>query len=257
MEKEEIRKVDGIEERWIEMGSRHLKRISAPVTYRIPRKIFKFAPKVRPGPHAMDASIPVSTLLIYVLNIAKNTREVKYILRKGYFKVDGKVIKDHRFPIGLMDVLELVPTKEYFRVIPSSKYYIDLVKIDEEEAKIKLCQIKRKMMVKGGRIQMTTHDGRNFLFTLENELSNLKPGDVLVYDLLEKKIRKYIRLEKGNLALIIKGSKMGVVATIEEVIKPHPLKPRVVRLKYDDMMIETLFKYVFPIGEDKPLITLH
>jgi len=239
------------------MGKRHLKRIAAPVTYRIPRKIFRFAPKVRPGPHGMYESIPVATLLIYVLNIAKNTREVKYILRKGYFKVDGKVIKDHRFPIGLMDVLELTPTKEFFRVLPSTKYYIDLVKIDENEAKIKLCQIKRKMMVKGASIQMTTHDGRNFWFASDDDYSKLKPGDVLVYNLEGKKVVDVIKFEKGNLALVTKGARMGVVARIEEVIKPHPLKPRVARLRYDDMLIETLYKYVFPIGREAPIITLH
>lgn len=239
------------------MGKRHLKRVAAPVTYRIPRKIYKFAPKVIPGPHAFNESIPVSTLLIYVLNIARNIREVKYILRNEYFKIDGKVIRDHRFPVGLMDVIELTPTREFFRVVPSTKYFIDLVKINADEAKIKLCQIKKKMMIKNGRVQMTMHDGKNFIFEQTDPHAKLKPGDVFVVDLFQNSVNDVIRFEKGNIALVVKGARMGLVAKIEEVIKPHPLRPRLVRLKFDDTIIETLFKYVFPIGREAPIITLH
>jgi len=238
-------------------GSRHLKRLAAPVTFRIPRKGFKFAPKTIPGPHPMEDSVPAQIMLEYILNIAKTAREAKYILRKGYFKVDGKPIKEHRFPIGLMDVIELVPTREFFRVVPSRRYFIDLVKIDAEEAKIKPCRIKRKTMVKGGLIQMTAHDGRNFLFKPDEELAKLKPGDVLVYNLEEKSVADTIRFEKGNLGLIVKGSRMGCVGVIQEVVKPHPLRPRMARLLVDGETVETLFDYVFPIGRDKPVIRLH
>jgi len=239
------------------MGMRHLKRVAAPSTYRIPRKIYKFAVRVAPGPHGMEESIPVSTLLVYVLNIARNNREVKYILRKGYLKIDGKEIKDHRFPVGLMDVIELVPTREFFRVLPSKRYYIDLIKIREKEAKIKPCQIKRKLMVKGGRIQLTTHDGRNFLFEPEDENAKAKPGDVLILNLSKRKVEDYIPFEKDIIALIVKGAKMGEVGRISEVLKVHPLRPRIVRLVRDGTILETLFRYVFPIGREKPIITLH
>lgn len=239
------------------MAKKHLKRVAAPVTYRIPRKIYKFAPKVIPGPHGLDEAIPVSTLLEYVLNIARTNREVRYILRKGYFKVDGKYIMDYRYPIGLMDVIELTPTNEYFRVVPSKRYYIDLVKISEEEAKIKPIQIKKKIMVRGGKIQLTGHDGRSFLFPPDHPYFNLKPGDVLIYNLRKMEVANVIKFEAGNIGLVVRGAKMGYVARIYEVLKIHPLKPRIVRLKGNDTVIETLFKYVFPIGREKPIITLH
>ena len=239
------------------MGKRHLKRVAAPVTYRIPRKIFKFAPKVMPGPHPQEESIPVSTLLIYVLNIARNNREVRYILRKHYLKIDGKRVKDHRFPVGIMDVIELVPTKEFFRVVPSKKYFIDLIKIRAKEAKIKPCQVKRKVMVKGGRIQLTAHDGRNFIFNKEDDYSKARPGDVLIYNIAKQKVEDHIPFENGVLALIVRGAKMGEVGRITEVLKVHPLRPKVVRLVRDGETLETLYKYVFPIGREKPVITLH
>jgi len=239
------------------MCSKHLKRIAAPVTYRIPRKVYKFAPRIIPGPHGLEEAVPVAILLRDILNIARNLREVKYILRKGYLKVDGKKIKDYRFPVGLMDVIELVPTREYFRILPSKRYFIDLVKISADEANIKLCQIKRKVMVKGGILQMTGHDGRNFLFSQDDERSALKPGDVIVYDLNQKSVIKYIRFKKGNIAIVTRGAKMGYIGTIEDVIKPHPLRPRMARIIVNGDVLETLFEYVFPIGEDKPIIKLH
>jgi len=239
-------------------GSRSLKRLASPITYRIPRKTGKWVVKSSPGPHPSEKSIPIAILLRDVLKIARNLREVKYILRRGYVKVDAKPIKSYKWPVGLMDVISLIPTDEHYRMLPAKKYLIMPRKIgDKGEARLKPLRIKVKTMIKGGRLQLTTHDGRNFVVSREDNLSKLKPGDVLVYDLVDKKVVETVKMDIGSLGLVIGGSKIGVVGRISGIRKVDPLKPRLVLLsteEYGDF--ETVFDYVFPIGVEKPVVNV-
>ncbi len=237
-------------------GSRKLKRLAAPRTYKIPRKIFKWAVKTMPGPHPADSSIPVAVLMRDVLGIAKNLREVKYILRRGYFKIDGKIIKEYKYPVGLMDVIELVPTKEFYRILPDTVGYLRPKKISGDEVKLKPLRIKNKVMVKGAKIQLTTHDGRNFLVDKDSELYSLKPGDTILYDYASGKVVDWFRMEPGNYALIVWGRKRGVSGKIVNIWKPHPLKQKMVAIEVDSNIYETIFDYVFPIGKEEPVISL-
>ncbi len=238
-------------------GQKKLKRLAAPRAFKIPRKQYKWVVNPMPGPHPKERCIPVALLLRDYLGIAKNLREVKYILRKGYLKVDGEEVKEYRYPLGLMDVIELVPTKQYYRLLPSGNYILKPIPIEDvNEANIKPLRIKNKTMVKGAKIQLTTHDGRNFLLDSSSEYYYLKPGDTLIYSISDKKLTGYIKMEPGVYALVIGGSRMGSIGRIEEIKKVHPLKPKVVRLKLDEETIETIFDYVFPIGVDKPIINV-
>lgn len=240
-------------------GRTKLKRLAAPITYRVPRKTGKWVIKASPGPHPSWRSIPVGVLLRDVLGVARTLREVKYMLRKGYVYVDARRITSYKFPVGLMDVIELTPTNEVYRILPAKKYLIYPYKIGNGEDKnLKPLRIERKTMVRGGMLQFTTHDGRNFLFKPNDELAKLKPGDVMVYDLVEKKIIDFIGLEENVLALITGGSKIATIGRVLEIRKPDPLKPRLVRLHTDVYgEFETIFDYVFPIGRDKSVIRLY
>ena len=59
------------------MGKDHLKRLAAPKTWGITRKNTKFITKPVPGPHGMQAGMPLSVLIKEILNYAGTTREVK------------------------------------------------------------------------------------------------------------------------------------------------------------------------------------
>lgn len=237
-------------------GSRKLKRLAAPRTYKIPRKIYKWTVRTMPGPHPADSSIPVAVLLRDILGIAKNLREVKYILRKGYLKIDGKVIKEYKYPVGLMDVIELVPTKEYYRILPDTVGYLKPKKISGDEVSLKPLRIKNKVMVKGSKIQLTTHDGRNFIINKDSELYVLKPGDTILYKYVSREVVDWFRMEPGTYALVVWGRKRGVLGKIVNIWKPHPLRKKMVTLEVDSNIYETVFDYVFLIGKEEPAISL-
>ena len=126
---------------------KHLKRLPAPRHWPIKRKEAKFTTRVIPGPHPKEHCLTLAVLLREVLGFAENMREVKAILSKGEVKVDGEIRKDGRFPVGLMDVVEIVASGERFRLLPKLRGGLRLVNIDDAEAKFKLCRIETKTMV--------------------------------------------------------------------------------------------------------------
>ena len=226
----------------------HLKRLKAPKTWRIERKVAKWTVKPSPGPHPVDRSIPLLIDVRDLLKLADTGREARKIIAAREILVDGRARRDYKFPCGFMDVISIPKMNEYYRVLFDSRGVLQLTKIDEERAKWKLCRIENKTMVKGGKIQLNLHDGRNIIV----EGNEYKTGDVLRISVPEQEILEVIPMEKGNLAMIIGGKHTGQIAEIEEVIITRSPLPNIVKLKG----FSTIKPYVFPIGKDKPLVQL-
>ncbi len=226
----------------------HLKRLKAPKTWKIERKVAKWTVKPSPGPHPIERSIPLLIIVRDFLKLADTGREARKIISAREILVDGKARRNYKFPCGLMDVISIPKMNEYYRILFDSKGALRLVKIDEERAKWKLCRIENKMMVKGGKIQLNLHDGRNIVI----EGNEYKTGDVLRISLPEQEILEAIPMEKGILAMITGGKHAGQIAEIEEVIITRSPLPNIVKLKG----FSTIKPYVFPIGKEKPLVEL-
>lgn len=79
-------------------------------------------------------------------------------------KIDNKIRRDDKFPIGVMDVLSIVKTGENYRLLYDIKGKITVVKIKESEAKFKLCKIKNKAVGPNKIPYIVTHDGRTIRF---------------------------------------------------------------------------------------------
>jgi len=238
-------------------GKKMWKRSVAPPFYPIHRKEFKWTVKPSPGPHPADRSLPIAVILREVLGLARNLREVRYILDKEEVKVDGKVIKDYRYPVGLMDVLEITPTNTYYRMLPTKKMAVYPKPIDEGEKDRKLCRIEGKKTIKGGKIQLTLHDGRCILLENAEAAADFKPGGCLLLNLEEKDIMDYVPLEEGVTALVIGGKRQGSLAVVREIRHPKKLGPKMVSLELSDgVHVETIKDYVFPVGREEPLVTI-
>ncbi|MHA1589648.1 MAG: 30S ribosomal protein S4e [Candidatus Njordarchaeales archaeon] len=242
---------------------RQLKRIAAPRLFPIPRKIGgKFAIKPSPGPHPADKCIPLGIIIRDILGYARTLREVKLILNQRIVKVDGRVITDYKFPVGLMDVLEIERTKEYYRILPFRRRLV-LHRITPEEAKYKIVRIIGKRYVKNANIQLNLEDGRNILFKVNSNEERRKildtyfVRDSLVISLPDQRILKHLRLKEGMYALIIAGRHMGEHGIIKKITKMFGPRASTATIETPTgEEIITALDYVLVIGEDKPEITL-
>ncbi len=227
--------------------SRHLKRLAAPRIWKIPRKEYPFAPKTIPGPHPADRSVPLLIVLRDLLRVADNRREAKKILSSRAVKIDGKVRTDLKFPVGFMDVVTV--GDKHYRALYDVRGKIRLVEIPEDHAEWKLVRIENKTAVKGGKIVLNLHDGRNIMLD-ENKY---KTGDVLKIKVPTQEIVEHYPLQEGSVAMIIGGSHRGQLAHIKEY--------RITKSPSDNIVafeegFETIKRNVFVVGVGKPEVMI-
>lgn len=236
---------------------KHLKRLPAPRHWPIKRKEAKFTTRVIPGPHPKEHCLTLAVLLREVLGYAENMREVKVILSRGEVKVDGEIRKDGRFPVGLMDVVEITASGERFRLLPKLRGGLRLVNIDDAEAKFKLCRIETKTMVKGGKVQLGLHDGRTLLLPEGEKPSDYQTLDTLKVGIPTQKLMKTINLDKGAYAMVSRGKNVGIEGKILEIEKRLGTHASTVTLQDPDgNRFQTALEYVFVLGKTKPEVTL-
>ncbi|MEW6063189.1 MAG: 30S ribosomal protein S4e [Nanoarchaeota archaeon] len=215
------------------------------------RKEHKWIARPLPGPHKLDKCITLNIALKDILKYAKTTGEVKYILNNREVLVNKVVRKDYKFPIGFMDVLEIPKTNEHYRVLYDEHGYFVLRKISKEDSKLKPCKIIKKLMVKGGKQQITLHDGNNIFVKDKYQV-----GDTVVIDLEKKKIIDWIKLEKDNLIYLVDGKHVGSVGVVSEILSFKNMQKSRITFKIGDRSFETLKDYVFVIGKKHPVVVV-
>jgi len=224
----------------------HLKRHMMPKTWKISRKAKTYAVAPSPGPHAKKGCIPLLVVVRDILKYAEIGNEAKRIIKEGAISVDGIVRRDHRYPAGFMDVIEVKPTKEHFRVMTGPKGLF-LEKMGAAEAGRKLCIIRKKFTTKGKVECISLHDGR--VIRLGKSRNEYKPGETVEIELPSQKIVGHFRIEKGADALITSGKNMGVRGKIKEIKdRKFMTEKSIVVLDADGKEIETLKDYIMVIG---------
>lgn len=226
------------------MVKRHLKRLNIPKSWNIYKKE-KFTVRPKPGAHTFELGMPLSLAIRDLLKYAKTSNEVKKILNNKEIIVDGKIRKNYRFMVGFMDVVSIPKLKKNYRVILNKKGRLFLLQITEQEAKVKVCKIIGKKLIKG-KTQLNLLDSRNILV----DKDSYKVGDSLLIELPGQNIKEHIKLEKGANVFVMGGKKTGTLCTVEDI------KGRKIICKHENSIFEVLFDYVFAVGKDKALIRL-
>ncbi len=231
--------------------SKHLKRLAAPRVLRIHRKERALTIRAAPGPHPLAQSIPLGLVVRDYLGLCDTYKEARKIVSNGDMYVDGVKRKNFKFPCGFMDVVSIPKMRKNLRILYDRNGKLTLIPISESDAEWKLCRIQNKTIIKGKKIQLNLHDGKNKLV----EKDEYKTGDVLKISFKEKKIDEVYKFDKGTVSMIIGGTHIGEIANIEEIHTVASSKPNLVNLK-GEKEFSTIATHVFPIGKAKPAITL-
>jgi len=224
--------------------SGHMKRLTAPRMWSVPRKTVKWAVRARSGPHPVERSIPLLVLIRDYLGYADNAREAKYIIGSREVTVDGKVVTDHKYPVGLMDVLGIPKLDENFRIMIDARGKLRTVRIDKARADWKLVRIEGKTTVRGGRTQLNLHDGRNILL----EANEYSAGDVLKIALPNQKVLDHFPMQPGGTAMVIGGKHAGKVDKITSIEVIRSPKPNLVHFE----RFMTVRDHIFMVGRTSP-----
>jgi small subunit ribosomal protein S4e len=214
-----------------------------------------YATRPNPGPHKLRECIPLTVLLRFRLKYALNGSEAMKICKdkSGNVKVDGKVRRDHRYPLGVMDVVTLPKTGENFRILYDVKGRFQPVRIDAKEAGFKLCKVKRKIQGKNKIPYIVTHDGR----TIRYPHPDVKKNDTVKLNLETNEIDGVVKFENGATVMVIGGNNIGRAGILMHV-EHHPGSYEIVHIKdVNGKQFATRLSNIFTIGQGKkPLIKL-
>jgi small subunit ribosomal protein S4e len=222
-----------------------MKRIAAPKAIPITdKKERTWIVKTSPGPHAKKHAIQLGVLLRDVLKTATTLREVRGILSKRMLEIDGRVRTDEKFPVGLMDVVSLPKAGKHFRVMVDNKGRLVPHEIPKEEAAQKIVRVVGKHTIRGGKISLSFHDGKNLIGD-----NNVKVGDSLVVSLPAAKMKTLLKRDKGARCLVVEGKHAGSLVKLKEIIERKGGKPSeaLVQGKGEDFI--TVAKYLFVVDE--------
>jgi small subunit ribosomal protein S4e len=226
--------------------SDHLKRLNAPDSWHIAKKTTKFITKTAPGPHNANA-MPIAVWLRDHMGFARNLKEVKQIL-------NGRPCRDAKMGIGIFDIISLPKINKFYRILRDKNGRHVSIEIDSEAAKTRLCKVKNKTVVGGGKVQLNMRDGANLLAD-----NTYKSGDSIVLSLESEtrfKIVDHFPFAVGNMAMVIGGRHSGKVARIVDIIKMPGSVPNKIIL--DDESAKTRFDtispYIYMVGKQTPAI---
>jgi small subunit ribosomal protein S4e len=177
------------------------------------------------------------------------------ILKQRQVLVDNKVRTDLCYPAGFMDVISIPKTKENFRLLFDHKGRYAVNKISAEEAKFKLCKVKKLSVTEKGIPTIATHDGRTFRYPDPA----VKTNDTVKMDLTTGKISgPIIKFDIGAQVMVTGGrntGRVGVVLSRER----HPGSFDIVHIKDSaDNTFATRLGNCFAIasGKGKGVISL-
>jgi small subunit ribosomal protein S4e len=230
-------------------GDKRLKRQLAPRFWQVNRKSARFILNTMPGPHTRKFSYPIGVVLRDLLHVCSNIREVKRSLNKGLINVDGKMIRHPNFPIGLMDTLEIKPSNQSYRFVPSNGIPLFPIEINSDEKNLKLEKIKSKVTSKENLYQYCLHDGRTFL---SKESYNV--NDTCLIDLPKFGIKNHVELKEGCTVIVTRGENAGNIGKVEEIKSGSFSLPKRVLVSKGEKTVELPIDIVMAIGVDSSLI---
>jgi len=230
----------------------HLKRLTAPRAWKIHKKVSTWVPKPAPGKHSADRSVPLGIILRDYLGVVDSMTEAKRVLGNRDIMVDGRIETSHKTTVGLMDIVSIPKTQKNYRVVLDRHGRVVLSEVNAKDATWKLCRVENKTTLKGGKLQLNLHDGRNVLVTE----GAYKTGDVVKVSLPDQKIVSHYAFGNGMTVLLTGGSHVGEFAKVNEIEVIRSPRPNLVTLKAGSEDFSTIKPYVFVVGKDKAEITL-
>ncbi|MCL4334201.1 MAG: 30S ribosomal protein S4e [Candidatus Thermoplasmatota archaeon] len=229
--------------------SKHIKRLASPVTWKQPRKMFPWSVRSRAGPHPLMESVPLMVVVRDILKFADTSKEARNIISRGKVEVDGRVVKDYQRPVGFMDVLSVKEAGITKRVLMDRKGILVLADLPQQEAGWKLVKVTGKSMAKGGKIQISTHDGRVILTTEKG----IRRGDTLKISIPDQKIQEIYPMAKETSVYVTGGAHRGTITTIKDINVSRSYQENTVESNDN---FTTTMSNIFVLGKSKGEISI-
>jgi len=186
-------------------GNRHMKVSQVPPSWPRGGKSVRFMQKPRPGPHPLKRAVTLGAMTRDVLGVVSYNREAKQVLVMGKVRVNGRLRRDEKFPIGPFDVLSVEGSGDYV-VLPKKGYGL----YPFASKGPRYLRLERKLLSPAG-FQLGFHDGSTLLVGRDDPLVKAKPGCTVLFELRSGKWRptSFLPLEENSMVVVVGGKNEG------------------------------------------------
>ncbi len=222
-------------------GTNHIKSLAAPEFFNINRKEETYVARPLPGRHNINSAVPLEEPLKQ-LGYSDNYSDAAKVIKSGKIKVNGKVIKEKKFPIGLSDVIS-IGTKNYLVSIDKFSH-ISFKEVKDPEYFI--YKVVRKDKFKGNKIRVCLNSGT--VIDAGEHANKINPGDSVKID-KNNKIIEVIKMQKGAKCTVVSGVHVASSGSIEDIKQGNMHTGKVVIIKDDNgEVFETLEKNIITMS---------
>ncbi len=221
-------------------NSRHIKRLAAPRYLHVGKKVSAYVTKPNAGRHTLESSIALATVLKEKLGLAKNTKEAKRIVKSGNVEINGKAVKDERFPLGFGDVIHFKPGNESYEVSAGRKGTVSIKKHEGKKGE-QVFKVTGKYIAKGKTEMIRLYNG-----SVMPSAKGVSVNDSVIVK--GGKVESVIKLEKGARCFVIKGVHASESGTISGIKPGTALRSATVEIDGEKGKTETSLENVMVIG---------
>lgn len=191
-------------------NSRHLKRLASSMYPRVSRKTAKYLAKPSPGRHNLERSVALYVILRDKFGFAANANEARKSIKGGNVQINGRAVKDDKYPVGFGDVITLVQSKEVYSVTIGRYGDIKLDRIEGKEQHARTLKVIGKYLSRGSKIMLRLYDG-----SATPGAKEVKVNDSVVMS--SGKIKSVLKFEPGAKCLVVKGAHASETGVIKEI----------------------------------------
>jgi small subunit ribosomal protein S4e len=188
---------------------RHLAGLATPDFYNVHRKEFEYVTKSGAGRHTSEKSIPL-ILAIKKAGLASTKRDAVRVLNETTVLVNGRRIREMKYPVGLNDIIEFKDAGRSIAVgiNANGQCTLDDTKTDRSNMHIKVIG---KYKAAKGAIMLRLHDGS----IIKGDNTTKVNDSVVITD--DRTLKKTIPMKEGAKCLIINGVHLGSGGTLKKI----------------------------------------
>lgn len=207
-------------------NNRHMKSINAPKYLGIHKKENAYVMMASPGRHSADMSIPLA-LFVKKEGIVDITKDAQTVIKNGNISVNGIIVTDPKYPIGINDIIHIKKSNSSYRVLIDGNSKVIFEKL-KSEGKNTTFKVIRKYISKNGKMFISLHDG-----SILECSKDIKVNDSIVID-FDRKILEVLPFKNGAKCFVFSGVHVGSNGKIKDIIDGSMHMPKVIILEGND-----------------------
>ncbi len=222
-------------------NNRHMNRFAASNYLKVERKLSKYIAKQNAGRFTQKNSIALVTLLKEKMDVANDTREARLLLKKGTVSINGKVVREEKYPVGFGDVVSFASNGKSYRIDVAKHGFVNPVEYDVK-GKPRLLKVIGKYVGKGGKIMIRLYDGT----TLSGK-NEIKVNDSV--SIQDGAVKSVVKFTKGAKCYVIKGKHASESGVIKNIAEGSATRSPTVEIDSGKGTFQTLLENIMVTGE--------